>query len=134
MPKIPWLATLLILWNILDIVVHVALDMAEPWRIAGNIVGIAAALIVLFGVAKPYTWQVLSATAVVVIVLNAIHSILHGWLLPSFVFIGVSLILLLLWAQNLYRDANIDGENPVYLTWHSQNQRGCDYALDEYMR
>jgi hypothetical protein len=115
--KIPWFATLLILWNLLDIGVHVGLDMAEPWRIAGNIVGIAAALIVLFGVAKPYTWQILSATAVVVVVLNAIHSILHGWLAPSFVFIGVSLILLLLWAQNLYREANAGRETPVYLRW-----------------
>lgn len=46
-----------------------------------------------------------------------LHSILHGWLAPSFVFIGVALILLLLWAQNLYREANAGGENPVYLRW-----------------
>lgn len=117
MQKIQWFPTLLILWNILDIVVHVALDMAEPWRIAGNIVGIAATLIVLLGVAKPYAWQILSGTAVAVVVLNVIHSVLHGWLVPSFVFIGISLILLLLWAQNLYREANIDGKNPLYLRW-----------------
>lgn len=115
-----WLATLLIVWNILDIAVHVGLNMAEPWRIAGNSVGIAATLIVLFGVAKPYTWQILSETAVVVVVLNAIHSILHGWLAPSFVFIGVSLILLLLWAQSLSRAVRAESgtvENPVYLRW-----------------
>lgn len=114
---IPWLPIFLILWNGLDIVVHVALDMAEPWRIAGNIVGIAAALIVVFGVAKPYAWQMLSGAAVVVVVLNAIHSILHGWLAPSFVFIGVAVFLLLFWAQNLYREANAGGETPVYLRW-----------------
>jgi hypothetical protein len=47
--------------------------MAEPWRIAGNIVGIAATLIVLFGVAKSYEWQTMSGAAVAVVVLNMIH-------------------------------------------------------------
>lgn len=91
--------------------------MAEPWRIAGNIVGIFAALVVLFGVAKLYAWLVLGGTAVAVVVLNVIHAMLHGWLAPSFIFIGISPILLLLWAQKLYREANVDGENPVYLRW-----------------
>lgn len=108
---------MLSLWNILDIVVHVAIDLAEPWRIAGNIVGIVAALLVAFGVAKRYTPHVLGGAALLVVVLNMIHSMLHGWLAPSFIFIGVSLILLLLWARNLYREANIDGDNPVYLRW-----------------
>ncbi len=65
-----WLATLLIGWNILDIVVHVAIGLAEPWRIAGNITGIAAALIVLFGLAKPYAPQILGGAAVGVVLLN----------------------------------------------------------------
>jgi hypothetical protein len=115
--KFQWLPTLIILWNLLDIIVHVGLNMAEPWRIAGNIVGIAAALIVLFGIAKPYTWHILSGAAVLVVVLNVIHSILDGWFAASFIFIGGSLILLLLWAQNLYRETNVEGENPVYLQW-----------------
>ena len=76
--KIQWFSTLIILWNIIDIAVHVALDLAEPWRIAGNIVGIVAALVVVFGVAKPYAWQILGGTAVSVVALNAIHSMLHG--------------------------------------------------------
>ena len=115
--RFQWLPTLIILWNIIDIVVHVGLNMAEPWRIAGNIVGIVAALIVFFGMAKSYAWQILSGTAVVVVVLNVIHSILHGWVTASFVFIGISLILLLLGAQNLYREANAGGGNPAYLRW-----------------
>lgn len=115
--KIQWFPTLLILWNIIDIAVHVALDLAEPWRIAGNIVGIIAALVVVFGVAKPYAWQILSGTAVAVVVVNVIHSILHGWFTASFIFIGVSLILLLLWAQKLYRETNAGGVNPAYLRW-----------------
>jgi hypothetical protein len=50
--RFQWLPTLIILWNVIDIAVHVGLNMAEPWRIAGNIVGIVAALIVFFGMAK----------------------------------------------------------------------------------
>jgi hypothetical protein len=115
-----WLPTLLIIWNLIDIAVHFAFNLAEPWRIAGNIVGIVAALIVLLGVAKPYARQILSGAAIVVVVLNVIHSMLHGWLIPSFIFIGVSLILLLLWAQDQYRKANVergDAQNPIYLRW-----------------
>jgi len=115
-----WFPTLLIIWNLIDIAVHFAFNLAEPWRIAGNIVGIVAALIVLLGVAKPYARQILSGAAIVVVVLNVIHSMLHGWLIPSFIFIGVSLILLLLWAQDQYRKANVergDAQNPIYLRW-----------------
>ncbi|MEO0565719.1 MAG: hypothetical protein AAF125_26665, partial [Chloroflexota bacterium] len=118
--QFPWFATLLIVWNILDIIVHVAIDLAEPWRIAGNVVGIAAALIVLFGIAKPFAPHLLGVAAVVVVVLNMVHSVLHGWLAPSFIFIGVSLILQLLWAQNIYRRANTEGDpaqNSVYTRW-----------------
>jgi len=101
--RFQWLPTLIIFWNIIDIVVHVGLNMAEPWRIAGNIIGIVAALIVFFGMAKSHAWQILSGTAVIVVVLNVIHSILHGWLTASFVFIGISLILLLLggWGEGV---------------------------------
>lgn len=30
--QFPWLATLLILWNIIDIAVHVAIDLPEPFE------------------------------------------------------------------------------------------------------
>lgn len=32
--RFQWLPTLIILWNVIDIAVHVGLNMAEPWRIA----------------------------------------------------------------------------------------------------
>lgn len=117
--NIRWFPILLILWNLLDIAVHVGLNMAEPYRIAGNAVGIAAALIVWFGLVKAYVPHVVGGAAVLVIVLNVIHSVLHGWLIPSFIFIGVSLILLLLWAQKLFREANADDvvQNQIYLKW-----------------
>ncbi len=115
-----WFPTLLILWNIFDVVVHVVVDLVEPWRVAGNAVGVVAALIVLFGAARGYARQVLAGAAVVVVVLNAIHSILDGWIAPSFIFIGVSLFLLLRWAQGIHRKraSTVDtGESPVYLRW-----------------
>ncbi len=117
---IQWLPTLIMLWNIIDIIVHVGLNMAETWRIAGNVVGIAAVLVVWFGLAKPFSPHIPGEAAIVVVVLNMIHSVAYGWIAPSFIFIGVSLILLLLWAQNLYRKANAaneSAENPVYLQW-----------------
>jgi len=57
--KLQWLPTLLIVWNLIDIIVHVGLNMAETWPIAGNIVGIATALIVLLGFAKPFALHIL---------------------------------------------------------------------------
>ncbi len=118
--KYLWFPTLLIVWNIIDIAIHVATNLVEPLRVAGNIVGIVAALLVAFGVAKRYTPHILGGAAILVIVFNAIHSVLSGWLAPSFLFIGVSLLLLLLWAQDAYRRANpaSDGaKRPVYLQW-----------------
>jgi hypothetical protein len=34
--QLPWLATLLIVWNLFDIGVHIAIDVVEPLRIAGS--------------------------------------------------------------------------------------------------
>lgn len=118
--RIQWLPTLLILWNIFDVVVHVVIDMVEPWRVAGNVVGVVASLIVLLGVARAYAPQLLVGGAIVVVALNAIHSVLHGWVAPSFVFIGVSLFLLLRWAQGIFRKSastNDAADAPVYLRW-----------------
>ncbi|MBI5030781.1 MAG: phospholipase [Chloroflexi bacterium] len=97
--RFQWLPTLIILWNIIDIVVHVSLNMAEPLRITGNIVGIAAALIVLLGIAKPYAPHILGGAAVVVVVVNAIHAAVHGFVIPMLVFVGFALFLLLRWTQ-----------------------------------
>src|SRR3990172_4075041 len=97
--RFQWLPTLLILWNLIDLVLHVAIDMAEPLRITGNLVGIAAALIVLLGIAKPYAPHILGGAAVVFVVVNAIHAAAHGFAIPMLVFIGFALFLLLRWAQ-----------------------------------
>ncbi|MEM7538976.1 MAG: phospholipase [Chloroflexota bacterium] len=108
--KLQWLPTLIIVWNIIDIAVHVAVDMVEPLRVSGNIVGIVAALIVLLGVAKSYAPHLLGFSAIVVVILNTIFASDNGARIPMLIFIGVSLFLLLRWAQvRLTEDENTDG-------------------------
>lgn len=84
--KIQWLPILLIAWNMIDIAVHVAVDMAEPLRISGNIVGIAAALIVLLEFAKSYTPHILGGVAVAVVALNAVFAFENDFAIPMLVF------------------------------------------------
>jgi hypothetical protein len=92
--KIQWLPILLISWSIFDIVLHVMLDMAEPLRIAGNVAALVAAVVVLLGLARAYAAHVLGLAAALVIGFNLWESVLHGFLWPSLIFIGVSLYLL----------------------------------------
>ncbi len=40
------LAVALIAWNVLDIVLHIAVDQVEPLRIAGNIVAVVAGAVI----------------------------------------------------------------------------------------
>lgn len=97
--KFQWLPTLLIVWNLIDIAVHIAVDMVEPLRIAGNIAALAAALIVLVGVARVYAHDILVLAAAIVVGLNTLESFQHGYLVPMLIFVGVSVFLLLRWAQ-----------------------------------
>jgi len=118
--KIQWLPILLIVWNLLDMGVHIVVDMVEPLRIAGNIVGLIAAVVVLLGLVKVYQPYILGLTAIVVIVLNTLESALHGYLLPMLVFVGISVLLLLTMAQAAFAQANIVSSNPklpFYLRW-----------------
>jgi hypothetical protein len=94
-----------------DLVLHVTIDMAEPLRIAGNTVGIAAALIVLLGNARAYAPHILAGAAAVVFVVNAIHASQHGFAIPMLVFIGVALFLLIRWAQLTLMEANPESEH-----------------------
>ncbi|NJO06297.1 MAG: hypothetical protein HC876_12665 [Chloroflexaceae bacterium] len=93
--KFQWLPALIIIWNLIDIAIHIAVNEVEPLRITGNIIGITAALIVLFGVARAYAPHILALAAAIVVGLNAIQSFLHGYALPMLVFIGVSVFFLL---------------------------------------
>ncbi|MEL6527989.1 MAG: hypothetical protein AAFQ07_19990, partial [Chloroflexota bacterium] len=88
--NIQWIPILLIVWNLLDIAVHIAVDMVEPLRITGNIVGLIAAVIVLMGLVKSYQPIMLALATVSVVLLNTIESALHGYLIPMLIFVGIS--------------------------------------------
>lgn len=117
--NIPWLAILIIVWNTFDIVLHVYVELVEPLRIAGNVAAIAAAVIVLLGLVRNYAPHVLGLAAVLFIGFNTLESILHGFFVPSLVFISVSVFLLVRWAQVEWRKANVAAStvNPIYLRW-----------------
>ena len=117
-PRPPWLLIGLIAWSTLDIAVHVAVDMVEPLRIAGNIVAIAAGLVVLAGIARAAVPYVLALAAVMVVGLSGLASFLHGYVPPMLVFVGVSILLLLLMARAAAidaRDGRTSGASPVAL-------------------
>jgi len=98
--KIPWLPILLIAWNLFDAGLHIAIDFAEPARIAGNIIGVVAAIIVLLGHAKSYTPHLLSLSAVVVVILKSTQPLFAGFIeIIPLTFVGVSVFLLLRLAQ-----------------------------------
>ena len=97
--KIQWLPILLIIWNIIDIAVHVAVDMVEPLRISGNVIGLIAAGVVLLGLVSSYQPAILVLATVLIVILSTVHSALHGFVIPMLVFVGGSVFLLLRLAQ-----------------------------------
>jgi haloalkane dehalogenase len=97
--KIQWLPILLIAWNLVDIAVHFAVDMVEVLRVSGNVLAIAVAVIVLTGITKSLTHDILVGSAVVVVILNSIFSYQDGFVVPMLVFVGVSVFLMIRWAQ-----------------------------------
>jgi hypothetical protein len=93
----------------------VAIGIAEPLHITGNIFGIAAAVVVWLVLAKPDTPHILVGVSAVLVLLNMIHAAVHGFFFPSLVFIGVALLLLLPWAQILLmKDAIVNGYQLTY--------------------
>ena len=117
--KIQWLLPiLLIAWNTFDIFVHVRADLVEPLRVTGNIIGIAAALIILLGFAKSYAPHILGLAAAAVVALNAIFASEEGFEIPMLVFIGVALFLLLRWVQVKATSAFSTGEDADARWYH----------------
>lgn len=111
---------LLIAWNIFDIFIHVRADLVEALRVTGNIVAIAAALIVLFGVAKSIAPRILGLAAAAVFILNALHSYQHGWGMAMLVFVGTTLFMLLRLRQTKATEAVLqsgNGEAKFYHRW-----------------
>ena len=89
----------LIGWNMFDAILHIAIDMAEPLRITGNIIGVLAAISILLGAPKKLSFPLLLVAFISTVALNTVHVSENSFAIPMLVFIGLSLYLLLRLAQ-----------------------------------
>ncbi|MCP4543486.1 MAG: alpha/beta fold hydrolase [Chloroflexi bacterium] len=116
--NIQWLPILLVAWNIIDAGLHISIGFVDPVRIAGNIVGVVAAIIVLLGLAKSYAPHALGLGAALIVILNAMQPPISGFLgIVLLTFIGGSVFLLLRSAQLKYAEASIRNDHtdaPIY--------------------
>ena len=86
-------------WNMFDALLHIAIDMAEPLRIAGNIIAIFVAVAILLGAPKKLSFTLLLVAFISTVALNTAHVREHDFAIPMLIFIDISLYLLLRWAQ-----------------------------------
>ena len=89
----------LIGWNMFDAILHIAIDMAEPLRIAGNTIAILVAISILLGAPKKLSFPLLLVVFISTVALNTFHVSENDFAIPMLIFIGLSLYLLLRWAQ-----------------------------------
>ena len=89
----------LIGWNMFDAILHIAIDMAEPLRIAGNTIAILVAISILLGAPKKLSFPLLLVAFISTVALNTFHVNENDFAIPMLIFIGLSLYLLLRWAQ-----------------------------------
>ena len=86
-------------WNAFDALLHIAIDMAEPLRITGNVIAILVAVAILLGAPKKLSFSLLLAAFISTFALNTVHVSENDFAIPMLIFIGLSLYLLLRWAQ-----------------------------------
>jgi hypothetical protein len=86
-------------WNAFDALLHIAIDMAEPLRITGNVIAILVAVAILLGAPKKLSFSLLLAAFISTVALNTVHVSENDFAIPMLIFIGLSLYLLLRWAQ-----------------------------------
>ena len=86
-------------WNMFDALLHIAIDMAEPLRITGNVIAVLVAVAILLGAPKKLSFSLLLAAFISTVALNTVHVSENGFAIPMLIFIGLSLYLLLRWAQ-----------------------------------
>ena len=89
----------LIGWNMFDAILHIAIDMAEPLRITGNVIAILVAVAILLGAPKKLSFPLLLVAFISTVALNTFHVSENDFAIPMLIFIGLSLYLLLRWAQ-----------------------------------
>ncbi len=102
-----WLPILLIGWNVFDVVLHLRLRIIEPLRLTGNAVGIGVAVLIMAGFGRKYAPHLLALSAVTVLVLSTIFFSQVGFRIPSLIFIGTHLFMLIRWAQNLTTPSSV---------------------------
>ena len=86
-------------WNTFDALLHIAIDMAEPLRITGNVIAILVAVAILLGAPKKLSFPLLLVSFISTVALNTVHVSENSFAIPMLVFIGLSLYLLLRLAQ-----------------------------------
>ena len=86
-------------WNTFDALLHIAIDMAEPLRITGNVIAILVAVAILLGAPKKLSFSLLLVSFISTVALNTVHVSENSFAIPMLVFIGLSLYLLLRLAQ-----------------------------------
>ena len=86
-------------WNMFDAILHIAIDMAEPMRIASNTIAILVAITILLGAPKKLSFPLLLVAFISTVALNTVHVSENSFAIPMLVFIGLSLYLLLRLAQ-----------------------------------
>ena len=97
--KVGRIPAVLIGWNMFDALLHIAIDMAEPLRITGNAIAILVTIAVLFGAPKKLSFTLLLFAFISTVALNTVHVSENDFAIPMLIFIGLSLYLLLRWAQ-----------------------------------
>ena len=86
-------------WNTFDALLHIAIDMAEPLRITGNVIAVLVAVAILLGAPKKLSFTLLLVAFISTVALNTVHVSENDFAIPMLIFIGLSLYLLLRWAQ-----------------------------------
>ena len=66
-------------WNAFDALLHIAIDMAEPLRITGNIISVLVAVAILQGAPKKLSFTLLLIAFISTVALNTVHvlSLIH---------------------------------------------------------
>ena len=83
----------LIIWNLIDIAIHIGVDKVEIVRVSANVVLILAAAAILLGRAGAHPAHPLVLAVILFIVLNVGFIIGNGPAVPMTIFIVISVVL-----------------------------------------
>ena len=86
-------------WNTFDALLHIAIDMAEPLRITGNVIAVLVVVAILLGAPKKLSFTLLLVAFISTVALNTVHVSENDFAIPMLIFIGLSMYLLLRLAQ-----------------------------------